>query len=125
MSFTCTSDIKALQLTAVCGALSSMSCTCTRNNEVLQLSAFSGAISSVARTCKRDKSDTAECCLRCIEQGANRREGPFPPDDELAGTWEALSLDEGGQAILERRDVWGFPDAPDSDPPRNRGIRFG
>ncbi|EIE21195.1 hypothetical protein COCSUDRAFT_57107 [Coccomyxa subellipsoidea C-169] len=60
-----------------------------------------------------------------LQQGANRREGPFPPDDELAGTWEALSLDEGGQAILERRDVWGFPDAPDLDPPRNRGIRFG
>lgn len=59
------------------------------------------------------------------EQGAKEREGPFPPDDELAGTWEALSLDDGGQAILERRDVWGFPDAPDLDPPRNRGIRFG
>ena len=62
----------------------------------------------------------------CV-QGEARPPGPFPPDDELAGTWEALSLDEEGRPLLERRDVWGFPDRPDSDtePPRNWGIRFG
>ena len=58
-------------------------------------------------------------------QGTVKPPGPFPPDDELAGTWEALSLDEGGQALLERRDVWGFPDSPGGEPPRNRGLRFG
>ena len=65
-------------------------------------------------------------CWR-VAQGEPRLPGPFPPDDELAGTWEALSLDEEGRPLLERRDVWGFPDRPDSDmePPRNRGIRFG
>lgn len=58
-------------------------------------------------------------------QGNPGQKGPFPPDDELAGTWETISLGENGQAVLERRDVWGFPDTPDVDPPRNRGIRFG
>ena len=40
--------------------------------------------------------------------------------DELAGTWEVLTLDEDGVPLLERRDVWGFADK-DS---RNRGLRF-
>ena len=50
---------------------------------------------------------------------------PFPDGDELAGTWEALSLDkDSGEPLLERRDVWGFSDAG-GDQPKNRGVRFG
>lgn len=34
--------------------------------------------------------------------------GP-PSPEELLGMWEILSVDESGQAMLDRRDVWGKP----------------
>ncbi len=40
-------------------------------------------------------------------------------DDELAGTWEVLSRDEGsGEPLLERRDVWGMSDLQPPSPVR-------
>ena len=44
---------------------------------------------------------------------------PAEDRDELAGTWENLLLDSGGQPLLERRDVWGLPLR------ENRGIEYG
>ncbi|KAK9847482.1 hypothetical protein WJX84_005381 [Apatococcus fuscideae] len=44
-----------------------------------------------------------------------------PQEDELAGTWEVLSLGEdSGEPLLERRDVWGMSDL---QPPKP--VRFG
>ncbi len=51
-------------------------------------------------------------------------QAPQPLDDELAGTWERLLCSEAGEALLERRDVWGFAD-DDVNAPRNRGLRYG
>ena len=86
--------------------------------------AMSSAAPSALEECYTHKTHRSRHDADSLLQSAEKP-GPFPPDDELAGTWEALSLDEGGQALLERRDVWGFSDAPNGEPPRNRGLRFG
>ena len=45
-----------------------------------------------------------------------------PAEDELAGTWETLSLTEG-EPRVERRDVWGFADPVVPGNPME-GLRF-
>lgn len=66
------------------------------------------------------------CCWFCGPAGGDTAlhvQGPLPEDD-LAGTWERLLLDASGEPLLERRDVWGFPE-DDANAPRNRGLRYG
>lgn len=41
-------------------------------------------------------------------------------EEELEGTYESISLDDKGQALVERRDVWGG-----SGSSRSLGLRFG
>lgn len=41
-------------------------------------------------------------------------------EEELKGTYESISLDGKGQALVERRDVWGG-----SGSSRSLGLRFG
>lgn len=41
-------------------------------------------------------------------------------EEELTGTYENISLDANGQALVERRDVWGG-----SGSSRSLGLRFG
>ncbi|KAK9840736.1 hypothetical protein WJX81_001139 [Elliptochloris bilobata] len=59
-----------------------------------------------------------------VVQVPSEDEVPPPPEDDLAGTWERLLLDESGEPLLERRDVWGFAE-DDVNAPRNRGLRYG
>ena len=41
-------------------------------------------------------------------------------EEELKGTYENISLDARGQALVERRDVWGG-----SGSSKSLGLRFG
>ena len=41
-------------------------------------------------------------------------------EEELKGTSETISVDPNGQALVERRDVWGG-----SGSSKNVGLRFG
>ncbi len=49
-------------------------------------------------------------------------ERPVPLEDELAGTWETLQL-EDGVPLVERRDVWGL-DSPVRPGNPLDGLRF-
>lgn len=53
-------------------------------------------------------------------------EGDLRPrrPDPYEGTWEILSLSEGGQPFLDRHDVWGWSPGSSNRPAGMRGFRF-
>lgn len=55
--------------------------------------------------------------MRNQRNQGRQEQGEVSEEDELEGTWEKLSL-EDGQPLLVRRDVWGLPR-------ENRGIQYG
>ncbi|KAI8473045.1 MAG: hypothetical protein J3K34DRAFT_192237 [Monoraphidium minutum] len=50
-------------------------------------------------------------------------ESPRQPDP-FAGTWEALTILEDGEPLLDRHDVWGWTPPASGRPPNMRGLRF-
>lgn len=54
------------------------------------------------------------CCQDMSKEEEKRLE------EELKGTYESISLDANGQALVERRDVWGG-----SGSSQSLGLRFG
>lgn len=47
-----------------------------------------------------------------------------PQPDPFAGTWEALSISQEGEPLLDRHDVWGWTPPSSSRPPNMRNLRF-
>ena len=60
--------------------------------------------------------------MRSHDGGSQVPEPQQPVEDELAGTWETLSLVEG-EPLVERRDVWGLADPVRPGNPLE-GLRF-